>query len=197
MAAPPGPSVTGARILVVDDEASARSGLEKLLRLAGYAVDTAKDSQAALAIAAERPPEIVVTDLRMPVMDGMTLLRKLHEHDAELPVIVATAYGDVASAVEAMRAGATDYLTKPISNRRTAAPMHAVSHITTAHSIAFSSSRTLLGQRWDSTQTGRPAASPGSRRSGRADPRRRARAAGAAGSRSRAAGRSARGCARS
>jgi two-component system response regulator HydG len=106
--------VTGARILVVDDEASARSGLEKLLRLAGYAVDTAKDGQVALAIAAERPPEIVVTDLRMPVMDGMTLLRKLHELDAELPVIVATAYGDVASAVEAMRAGATDYLTKPI-----------------------------------------------------------------------------------
>ena len=106
--------MTGARILVVDDEASARSGLEKLLRLAGYAVDTAKDGQVALAIAAERPPEIVVTDLRMPVMDGMTLLRKLHELDAELPVIVATAYGDVASAVEAMRAGATDYLTKPI-----------------------------------------------------------------------------------
>jgi len=55
-----------------------------------------------------------VTDLRMPVMDGMALLRALHALDGELPVIVATAYGDVASAVEAMRAGATDYLTKPI-----------------------------------------------------------------------------------
>jgi two-component system response regulator HydG len=106
--------MTRARILVVDDEAGARSGLQKLLRQAGYLVDTANDGRAAIAIAAERPPDAVVTDLRMPVMDGMTLLRKLREHDRELPVIVATAYGDVTSAVEAMRAGATDYLTKPI-----------------------------------------------------------------------------------
>jgi len=106
--------VTGARILVVDDEPGARSGLKMLLGQAGYAVDTAEHGRAALALVAERPPDVVVTDLRMPVMDGMTLLHKLHELDAELPVIVATAYGDVASAVEAMRAGATDYLTKPI-----------------------------------------------------------------------------------
>ena len=103
-----------ARILVVDDEPGARSGLEKLLRHAGYVVDTAEHGRAALAIVAERPPEVVVTDLRMPVMDGMALLRALHELDGELPVIVATAYGDVASAVEAMREGAIDYLTKPI-----------------------------------------------------------------------------------
>ncbi len=103
-----------ARVLVVDDEPAARSGLEKLLRHAGYRVDTAEHGQAALAIFAERPPDIVVTDLRMPVMDGMALLSALRLLDAELPVVVATAYGDVASAVEAMRAGATDYVTKPI-----------------------------------------------------------------------------------
>ncbi len=102
------------RILVVDDEASARSGLEKLLRQAGYAVDTAKDGKEALAIASEHPPEVVVTDLKMPAMDGMTLLVKLRESDRDLPVIVATAFGEVASAVAAMRAGASDYLTKPI-----------------------------------------------------------------------------------
>jgi two-component system response regulator HydG len=106
--------VIGARILVVDDEPGARSGLEKLLCHAGYAVDTAEDGRAALAIAAERPPDVVVTDLRMPVMDGIALLRALRALDGELPVIVATAYGDVASAVEAMREGAIDYLTKPI-----------------------------------------------------------------------------------
>ena len=106
--------MTRARVLVVDDEAGARSGLQKLLRQAGYLVDTANDGRAAIAIASERPPDAVVTDLRMPVMDGMTLLRRLRERDGELPVIVATAYGDVTSAVEAMRAGATDYLTKPI-----------------------------------------------------------------------------------
>ena len=102
------------RILVVDDEASARSGLEKLLRQSGYVVDTAKDGKEALAVAAEHPPEVVVTDLKMPEMDGMTLLGKLRESDRDLPVIVATAFGDVSSAVAAMRAGASDYLTKPI-----------------------------------------------------------------------------------
>ncbi len=102
------------RILVVDDEASARSGLEKLLRQSGYVVDTAKDGKDALAVAAEHPPEVVVTDLKMPEMDGMTLLAKLREYDRDLPVIVATAFGEVSSAVAAMRAGASDYLTKPI-----------------------------------------------------------------------------------
>lgn len=102
------------RILVVDDEASARSGLEKLLRQSGYVVDTAKDGVEALASVAEHAPEVVVTDLKMPEMDGMTLLGKLRESDRDLPVIVATAFGDVSSAVAAMRAGASDYLTKPI-----------------------------------------------------------------------------------
>jgi len=106
--------MTKARILVVDDEESARTGLEKLLGLSGYTVDTAKDGKEALAVAADHPPEVVVTDLKMPEMDGMTLLAKLRESDGDLPVIVATAYGDVSSAVAAMRAGASDYLTKPI-----------------------------------------------------------------------------------
>jgi two-component system response regulator HydG len=103
-----------ARILVVDDEASARSGLEKLLRQAGYEVDTAQDGLQALEVAAERPPDAVVTDLKMPNMDGMALLAKLREQDGDLPVLVATAFGDVSSAIEAMRAGAVDFLTKPI-----------------------------------------------------------------------------------
>ena len=61
------------RILVVDDEASARSGLEKLLKQAGYVVDVVKDGAEALLVSAERPPEVVVTDLKMPGMDGMEL----------------------------------------------------------------------------------------------------------------------------
>ncbi len=103
-----------ARILVVDDEASARSGLEKLLTQSGYDVDTAKDGVEALERVAERSPDLVVTDLRMPNMDGMALLAKLREQDRDLPVLVATAFGDVSSAVDAMRAGAVDFLTKPI-----------------------------------------------------------------------------------
>ena len=103
-----------ARILVVDDEPSARSGLEKLLRQDGYEVDSASEGPLALALASERPPDVVVTDLKMPKMDGVELLRKLREQDPDLPVIVVTAFGDVASAVGAMRAGAEDYLTKPV-----------------------------------------------------------------------------------
>jgi two-component system response regulator HydG len=102
------------RILVVDDEASARSGMERLLRQEGYTVDTAEDGRAALASAADRPPDLVITDLKMPEMDGVELVTRLHEQDPDLPVIVATAFGDVASAVAAMRAGAEDYFTKPV-----------------------------------------------------------------------------------
>ncbi len=103
-----------ARVLVVDDEASARTGLEKLLKQDGYAVDLAEDGAKALAIAVEQPPDVVVTDLKMPKMDGIELLRKLHTQDPTLPVIVATAFGDVSTAVSAMRAGAEDFITKPI-----------------------------------------------------------------------------------
>ncbi|WP_441292099.1 sigma-54-dependent transcriptional regulator [Sorangium sp. KYC3313] len=102
------------RVLVVDDEASARSGLEKLLRQEGYTVDAAADGVEAVEVAAERPPDVVVTDLKMPRMDGVALLGKLREQDPALPVIVVTAFGDVSSAVLAMRAGAEDYLTKPV-----------------------------------------------------------------------------------
>ena len=105
---------TKARVLVVDDEASARSGMEKLLRQEGFMVDVAEGGQAALAIAADNPPDVVITDLKMPGMDGVELLKKLHEQDPDLPVIVVTAFGDFSSAVRAMREGADDYLTKPV-----------------------------------------------------------------------------------
>jgi len=102
------------RILVVDDEASARQGLEKLLRQEGYLVRAEADGAAGLRAAEEFAPDVVVTDLRMPQMDGMQLLARLREQDRGVPVIVATAFGEVASAVAAMRAGADDYLMKPI-----------------------------------------------------------------------------------
>ena len=104
----------GVRILVVDDEASARSGLEKLLEREGFAVSTAHDGASALELVADFAPEIVVTDLKMPGMDGMELLSKLRERESALPVIVVTGSGDVSAAVKAMRAGAQDYLSKPI-----------------------------------------------------------------------------------
>jgi DNA-binding NtrC family response regulator len=102
------------RILVVDDEPSARSGLAKLLQQEGYEVDTAADGLLALELFAENAPALVLTDLKMPNLDGMGLLARLREQNRSVPIIVATAFGDVSSAVQAMRAGADDYLTKPI-----------------------------------------------------------------------------------
>jgi two-component system, NtrC family, response regulator HydG len=105
---------TKAHILVVDDEPSARSGLEKLLLDEGYTIETAEDGVVALEMASERPPDVVVTDLKMPRMDGLELLKKLREQDKDIPVIVTTSFQDLGSAVAAMRAGAEDYLPKPI-----------------------------------------------------------------------------------
>ncbi len=102
------------RVLVVDDEGSARKALKDLLSAKGYEVDLAADGVAALERIAEVPPDVVVTDLDMPRMTGMDLLKELHAREPELPVLVATSAVDLGSAVAAMRAGAADYLTKPI-----------------------------------------------------------------------------------
>jgi DNA-binding NtrC family response regulator len=102
-------------ILIVDDEANARSALAELLREEGYTVETAADGFKALPKLDEFAPDVVVTDLRMPGLDGLGLMRKALEQDPELAVILMTAIGAVESAVAAMRAGAADYLTKPIN----------------------------------------------------------------------------------
>jgi two-component system response regulator HydG len=106
---------TKGRILVVDDEVNARTALVELLRDEGYAVDSAGDGYKALGKLAEFSPDLVLTDLKMPGMDGIDLLGRIREHDADVPVVVMTAFGAVETAVNAMRAGARDYLTKPIN----------------------------------------------------------------------------------
>ncbi|NUP13190.1 MAG: sigma-54-dependent Fis family transcriptional regulator, partial [Polyangiaceae bacterium] len=101
-------------VLVVDDEASARSGLAKLLQHEGFDAKMAVDGASALAVIEDSPPDLVITDLRMPGMDGIELVTKLREQLPALPVIVVTAHGDMNVAVQAMRAGAVDFITKPI-----------------------------------------------------------------------------------
>jgi two-component system, NtrC family, response regulator HydG len=104
-----------ARVLVVDDDASGRRWIAKLLGQEGYDVDVAADGAEALRMVSERAPALIVTDLSMPNMDGMELLRRVRLANPEIAMIVATAADNVSSAVDAMRAGAQDYLTKPIS----------------------------------------------------------------------------------
>jgi two-component system response regulator HydG len=98
----------------VDDEPGARTAVVTLLKHAGYAVEWAEDGEHALARFAETAADCVVSDVNMPRLDGMGLLRKLREQDHDVPVIMVTAAADLSTAVKAMRAGAEDYLTKPI-----------------------------------------------------------------------------------
>ena len=104
-----------ARILIVDDEASARHALSEILTDEGYQVKMAADGFRAIAAAQEFLPDLVLTDLKMPGMDGMALLGRLQEVHPETAVVLMTAFGAVESAVQAMRQGAANYLTKPLN----------------------------------------------------------------------------------
>lgn len=104
------------RILVVDDEASARNALTEILSDEGYSVSAASDGFKALALAGEQAPEIVLTDVKMPGMDGLHLLEELRHRFPETAVVLMTAFGAVESAVRAMRHGAADYLVKPLNS---------------------------------------------------------------------------------
>lgn len=101
------------RVLVVDDGRLVREATVRQLREAGFPADAADNGYQALEQAAAGHWDVVLSDLRMPGMDGLTLLRHLRAEHPEVDVIVMTAYGSVKTAVEAMQAGAADYLTKP------------------------------------------------------------------------------------
>jgi DNA-binding NtrC family response regulator len=103
------------RILVVDDEVNARTALAELLKDEGFDVEMAADAFKALGKYESFAPHVVLTDLKMPGMDGIELVKKLRAYEDPCDVIVMTAFGAVETAVEAMRAGASDYLTKPLN----------------------------------------------------------------------------------
>jgi DNA-binding NtrC family response regulator len=106
------------RVLIVEDDHVARKGLADLLALWGYEVATAGDGAEALERAAEEPPAVVVSDLVMPGMDGLGLLSALRTDHPEAAVIMLTGQGSIESAVQAMKEGAYDYLTKPLDPAR-------------------------------------------------------------------------------
>lgn len=102
-----------ARVLLVDDDEAMRVSTAQALRLAGFQVDPVSSAEEALALTGPAFTGAVVSDIRMPGMDGMTLLGRLHEIDAEIPVILVTGHAEVPLAVEAMRSGAYDFIEKP------------------------------------------------------------------------------------
>jgi two-component system NtrC family response regulator len=103
------------RILVVDDEASQRELVSGYLKKQGYQVLAAGGGEQALEIFRREPMELILTDQRMPDLSGLDLLKAVRSINPEIQVIVMTAYGNVETAVEAMRDGAADYLTKPLN----------------------------------------------------------------------------------
>ena len=103
-----------ASILVVDDEENAREGLSKILSKEGYRVETAPNGKEAIDNLKRQRYDLVITDMRMPLMDGFEVLREIKKMDENIGVIMITAYGEVESYLEAMNMGAFEYINKPV-----------------------------------------------------------------------------------
>lgn len=104
------------RILIVDDEAKLRRILQILLSDAGYTIDTAENGRKAWELFQIHEYNLVITDLIMPVMDGLELIKLIRQLTVDIPIIVITAYGSIESAVNAIKFGAYDYISKPFEN---------------------------------------------------------------------------------
>src|SRR2546428_10109695 len=109
----PGTGSTRPRVLVVDDEASIRDLLAKTLALAEYDVDVAGDGRSALERMRMYPYDLLIADLKMPGMDGLTVIREAKRYKADMPVIIITGFSTESSAIEAVNLGVAGYLTKP------------------------------------------------------------------------------------
>ena len=109
----------GRRVLVVDDEPSMRELLSQTLAVAAYEVDTTPDAEAALEMLrqASRPYDLLIADLKMPGMDGLSLIRRVREMGSAVPIIIVTGFSTKGSAIDAVNLGVSGYLTKPFRVR--------------------------------------------------------------------------------
>lgn len=106
--------IDAATILVVDDEENAREGLSKILSKEGYSVDMASNGKEAIETLRRQSFDLVITDMKMPLMDGFEVLREIKKMNENIGVIMITAYGEVESYLEAMNMGAFEYINKPV-----------------------------------------------------------------------------------
>lgn len=107
------PSSNPDKILIVDDQASVRFGLRSLLESEGYRALEAETGEQALIIITEQAPQLILLDLRLPDTDGLSLLARIRAIDDEAPVIILTAHGTIETAIQALKGGAENFLTKP------------------------------------------------------------------------------------
>jgi DNA-binding NtrC family response regulator len=110
--------MTKARILIVDDEESTREVFAELLQRWDYEVDQTADGHGALKLAAETRPDVIISDLVMPKLDGLALVRALREEQPDTPVVIITGKGTIDAAVEAVREGVFDFVEKPLDPAR-------------------------------------------------------------------------------
>ena len=140
------------RVLVIDDEAAIRDSLRMILEYEDYQFVGAASGQEALEIVKRERPDIVLLDIKMPGMDGMEVLRKLRALDEGLPVVMISGHGNTATAVEAIRLGAIDFLDKPLSSERVIVTLRNVlrqSELSTENrdlKVAMESRYELVGQ---------------------------------------------------
>ena len=106
--------MSGSTVLIVDDERTLARAIKAFLAESGYEAETAGDAEQALRLLETMRPDVIFTDVRLPGMDGIELLRRIREFDAAIPVIIMTAHGTIEGAVEAVKLGAFDYLKKPV-----------------------------------------------------------------------------------
>jgi nitrogen regulation protein NR(I) len=101
------------RILIIDDDDQLRKSFHKLLLQEGYSIDSAASGEAGIVLIRQRPPDLVILDMRLPGMNGFETFKAIHEIEPKLPVIIMTAYGTTETAIEATKMGAFDYILKP------------------------------------------------------------------------------------
>jgi DNA-binding NtrC family response regulator len=106
--------MSAATVLIVDDERTLARAIKAYLEESGYEAEVAGDAETALPLLTTLRPDVVITDVRLPGMDGITLLRRIREFDPGISVVVMTAHGSIEGAVEAIKLGAFDYLKKPV-----------------------------------------------------------------------------------
>ncbi len=110
--------MTSLPLLIAEDDRDLRDALCITLEIAGYAVISAADGREALSAMAGQSVGLVISDIQMPVLDGLGLLREIRRLHAQVPVVLMTAFGDIEHAVEALHEGASDYLAKPFESGR-------------------------------------------------------------------------------
>jgi DNA-binding response OmpR family regulator len=115
-----------AAVLVVDDESAIREALERALRLEGFAVRTADGGLRALGQIAEQPPAVVLLDITMPDLDGVSVIERLRAAGNDVPICVLSARNEVEDRVRGLQAGADDYLVKPFALQELVARLHAL-----------------------------------------------------------------------